>query len=158
MAGIPGAAAGTLGFSLYAGTLKLEPTDAIFGLDPMVALGLGGVGCGVVGFFAGSFLSGVVWRLVRPTAAAQMDLRKTEFHEHVTRMRAPPETLPISGGGVGVPTPDFYGEKVTSVAGYREWLRKQRRQCTAAGGAPLERPARAHGAGAAQPSRWVVGY
>lgn len=29
-------------------------------------------------------------------------------------------------GMLTVPVPDFYGEKISSVAGYRQWLRDQR--------------------------------
>jgi hypothetical protein len=134
VAGVPGAMGAMAAFSLYTGTLDLQPTDTVLGMDPMVGLGVAGLGCGVAGFFAASVLSGVAWRLARPQLAAQLELRQRQYHAHVSRMRAPAETLPISGGGGGVVTPDFYGEKVGSVADYRTWLRKQRAQCRAAAG------------------------
>jgi import inner membrane translocase subunit TIM23 len=52
---------------------------------------------------------------------SEMDARDKEFYEHIKKNRADARLNSIRN-----PVPDYYGEKIQSVHGYREWLRKQR--------------------------------
>lgn len=56
-----------------------------------------------------------------------LDSRDREFFHRIQRHR-PKEIasiVPVPGGQGGMP--DYYGEKINSVADYRSWLKKQRR-------------------------------
>jgi len=129
---VPGTLVGVGAFGVYTGSLDLQPTDTIWGFDPMFMLGLGGLGSAVVGFFGGAAMTGVLWRAFNGRKAAQMDARQRQFHQHITRLRAPADTIPLSGVP-GTKSPDFYGEKIKSLADYRAWLRQQREQCRRSG-------------------------
>lgn len=50
-----------------------------------------------------------------------MDERDKLFYEHIKKNRSSARLNSIRN-----PVPDYYGEKIRSVADYRSWLRKQR--------------------------------
>jgi import inner membrane translocase subunit TIM23 len=47
--------------------------------------------------------------------------KEKEFFDRIRRFRVDPSTNSISN-----PVPDYYGEKIGSVQGYRNWLKDQR--------------------------------
>ena len=47
--------------------------------------------------------------------------KEKEFYHRLIRHRADP-----SGQSMSNPVPDYYGEKISSVTGYRQWLKDQR--------------------------------
>lgn len=47
--------------------------------------------------------------------------KETEFFARIKKNRVDP-----SASGASNPVPDFYGENISSVAGYRQWLKDQR--------------------------------
>ncbi len=47
--------------------------------------------------------------------------KESQFFTRVKKNRVDP-----SASSAGNPVPDFYGEKIQSVAGYRQWLKDQR--------------------------------
>jgi len=51
----------------------------------------------------------------------EMDEKEKEFYKRVRRYRVDP-----SASSMANPVPDYYGEKIASVAGYRQWLKDQR--------------------------------
>ncbi|KAJ3119497.1 TIM23 complex component [Physocladia obscura] len=119
---------GTLSFiggSYYFMAVKeFDPTELVFGMmDASIAYSLGAMAVGITGAVAGVFLGGAVWRGVTPKPLLKaMDSFDKQFFERVRKYR-PQGQLRLS---LQDPMPDYYGEKVTSVAGYREWLKKQR--------------------------------
>jgi import inner membrane translocase subunit TIM23 len=44
-----------------------------------------------------------------------------DFYSHIKRFRADPASSSVNN-----PVPDYYGEKINSVADYRRWLKDQR--------------------------------
>jgi len=50
-----------------------------------------------------------------------MDAKETEFFGRVKKYRVDP-----AGASASNPVPDYYGEKISSVAGYRQWRKDQR--------------------------------
>ncbi|KAJ5445551.1 hypothetical protein N7491_001633 [Penicillium cf. griseofulvum] len=71
----------------------------VMGLDPFIVLGLA-------------------------TAAKykpSVNTKEKEFFDRIRRFRVDPSTNSIAN-----PVPDYYGEKIGSVAGYRNWLKDQR--------------------------------
>ncbi|KAJ3128153.1 TIM23 complex component [Nowakowskiella sp. JEL0407] len=81
----------------------------------------------------GLSLGGLLWRAFQKSNFLKLiDLKEKEFFKRIAQNR--PKELRSSG--INNPVPDYYGEKITSVAEYRAWLRKQRKYAavTNAGG------------------------
>ncbi len=97
---------------------------ARLGVDPLVAVGaLTAAGC-AASYVAGAALIGALFRVLRPSLSAALDARQRDYYARVVRWRAnvAPSAARILRRGT-----DFYGERVSSVADYRTWLRLQRR-------------------------------
>lgn len=47
--------------------------------------------------------------------------KEKQFYQRIKRYRADPASQSMAN-----PVPDYYGEKVDSVAAYRQWLKDQR--------------------------------
>ncbi|KOS20703.1 Presequence translocated-associated motor subunit PAM17 [Escovopsis weberi] len=116
-AGLLGGAAGAVllaeGFA--------EPLVAQIPLDPFVTLGLLTFACAGMGWLVGPTIGNQVFYLVNRRLKAQMMQKESEFFARVKKHRVDP-----SNSSAGNPVPDFYGEKIQSVAGYRRWLKDQR--------------------------------
>ncbi|KAH8650197.1 mitochondrial import protein Pam17-domain-containing protein [Xylariales sp. PMI_506] len=90
-------------------------------LDPFITLGLMTLGCAALGWLAGPSLGSAIFYTVKRGVKAPMALKEAEFFARIKKNRVDP-----SVSSVGNPVPDYYGEKISSVAGYRQWLKDQR--------------------------------
>ncbi|OTA05595.1 hypothetical protein A9Z42_0062870 [Trichoderma parareesei] len=115
--GLAGGAAGTVvlaeGFA--------EPLIAQVPLDPFFTLGIMTMACAGLGWLIGPTIGNQVFYLVNHRFKTQMLQKEAEFFARIKRHRADP-----TNSSAGNPVPDFYGEKIQSVAGYRRWLKDQR--------------------------------
>ncbi|KAL7935433.1 mitochondrial import protein Pam17 domain-containing protein [Trichoderma chlorosporum] len=115
--GLIGGAAGTVvlaeGFA--------EPLIAQIPLDPFFTLGIMTMACAGMGWLIGPTLGNQVFYIINRRFKTQMMQKEGEFFARVKRHRADP-----TNSSAGNPVPDFYGEKIQSVAGYRRWLKDQR--------------------------------
>ncbi|RFU72767.1 presequence translocated-associated motor subunit pam17, mitochondrial [Trichoderma arundinaceum] len=115
--GLLGGAAGTIflaeGFA--------EPLIAQIPLDPFFTLGIMTMACAGLGWLIGPTLGNQVFYIINRRFKTQMMQKEGEFFARVKRNRADP-----TNSSAGNPVPDFYGEKIQSVAGYRRWLKDQR--------------------------------
>ncbi|KAL1963518.1 hypothetical protein VTN77DRAFT_8099 [Rasamsonia byssochlamydoides] len=103
-------------------TQDLESLGAqVMGLDPFVVLGLATAACGAVGWLAGPFLGNAIWGLVYRRFRSAVVKKDKEFYDRIKRFRVDP-----SSNSIANPVPDYYGEKIGSVQGYRQWLKDQR--------------------------------
>ncbi|KAI9812993.1 MAG: TIM23 complex component [Thelocarpon impressellum] len=93
----------------------------LFGLDPVVVLGLATAGFGAAGWLAGPALGNMVFGVVNKRYKGQMALKEKEFFDRIKRHRVDPSSQSFSN-----PVPDYYGEKIGSVRDYRQWLKDQR--------------------------------
>ncbi|KAJ5623878.1 hypothetical protein N7510_000187 [Penicillium lagena] len=93
----------------------------VMGLDPFVVLGLATAACGAVGWLAGPFVGNAAWGLVYRRYKPSVAVKEKEFFDRIRRYRVDPSTNSIAN-----PVPDYYGEKIGSVQGYRQWLKDQR--------------------------------
>lgn len=103
---------------------ELETTIArTTGIDPMFGIGIAVLAAGGLGtLIFGPLLSGGIFRLWKGRYVSVMkDMENVFLGRHVRRFRADPSSSSLQS-----PIPDYYGEKVGSVAGYRRWLRDQR--------------------------------
>ena len=110
----------TAGISVLSNT-NLESTPPIFGLDPFIILGLSTFASGAIGWLLGPFLGNAVFNLRYSRLRPQIEGKERDLYARIKKLRGDP-----SGSSAGNPVPDYYGEKIGSVTGYRTWLRDQR--------------------------------
>ncbi|RAO68237.1 uncharacterized protein BHQ10_004249 [Talaromyces amestolkiae] len=93
----------------------------VMGLDPFIVLGLATAACGALGWLIGPILGNTVWGLVHRQYRGGIAIKEKEFFNRIKRFRVDP-----SANSIANPVPDYYGEKIGSVQGYRQWLKDQR--------------------------------
>ncbi|KAL4971669.1 Presequence translocated-associated motor subunit pam17, mitochondrial [Aspergillus desertorum] len=93
----------------------------VMGLDPFVVLGMATAACGAVGWLIGPFLGNAIWGLVNRSYKKAFLVKEKEFFDRIKRYRVDPSSNSMTN-----PVPDYYGEKIGSVQGYRQWLKDQR--------------------------------
>lgn len=91
-----------------------------FGLDPLIASGLVCVVFGATGWLSGPLLGAAVFR-VFVGRAGEISAKERDFYGRIRRYRVDPSSSSMQN-----PLPDYYGEKITSVQGYRRWLKDQK--------------------------------
>lgn len=104
--------------------LSTGAADALTGqipLDPVLTLGLMTIGCAGLGWVVGPSLGNGVFYLIKRQYKQAMTVKESQFFARIKKNRVDP-----SNSSTGNPVPDFYGEKISSVAGYRQWLKDQR--------------------------------
>ncbi|KAK4098813.1 Pam17-domain-containing protein [Parathielavia hyrcaniae] len=98
--------------------------DSVVGqipLDPLITLGLMTMSFAALGWLVGPSLGSAVFNTLKSKYKGPMTVKESEFFARIKKHRVDP-----SASSVRNPVPDFYGEKISSVAGYRQWLRDQR--------------------------------
>ncbi|KYK59029.1 hypothetical protein DCS_00156 [Drechmeria coniospora] len=115
--GLFGGAAGALALS----TGVAEPVVMQIPLDPFVTLGLITFACAGMGWLVGPSIGNQVFYIMNRRLKSQMMAKESEFFARVKKHRVDP-----TNSSAGNPVPDFYGEKIQSVSGYRRWLKDQR--------------------------------
>lgn len=102
---------------------EFDPTKLVFGvMDPPIAYTLGAMGIGAVGAVIGFGVGRSVWNLWNRRILHEMDLRDKIFNVHLTNHRAPPTSHSVNDT-----IPDYYGEKIKDLQGFKSWIRKQRK-------------------------------
>lgn len=101
--------------------IEIDPTELIFGFDPLQVLPVGLLLCGGLGALAGPSIGGLVFRASLGKNYTAFNLKNTEFLKHVRKMRPDPSKQTLAN-----PVPDYYGEKIGSLKDYRRWLRDGR--------------------------------
>ncbi|EXJ79343.1 hypothetical protein A1O3_08845 [Capronia epimyces CBS 606.96] len=94
---------------------KLIPTD------PFISMGVATFGATFLGWLIGPAFGNTIWRLLHRSRLPEFTIKERAFFERIKKHRVNP-----TGASTNNPVPDFYGEKVNSVAGYRRWLKDQR--------------------------------
>lgn len=98
-----------------------DPTQTVYGLDPLVLFGMINL-AGILGsYVVGSALTSGIWRLLNKSKAVSLDQKQHDFYSRITkyRMNIPPDPTKMDFKF------DYYGEKIHSVADYRDWYRRQ---------------------------------
>ena len=95
--------------------LKQVPTD------PFVSAGIAVFASMFLGWLLGPIFGNQIWRVVYRRQAKGFEGKERAFFERIKKHRVNPE-----GAGTNNPVPDFYGERIGSVSGYRRWLKDQR--------------------------------
>ncbi|KAL2808024.1 mitochondrial import protein Pam17-domain-containing protein [Aspergillus granulosus] len=119
---IVSASASTMVGAQVLSSQNLENLGAqVMGLDPFVVLGMATAACGAAGWLVGPFLGNAIWGLVNRRFKTAVAVKEKEFFDRIKRYRVDP-----SSNSIANPVPDYYGEKIGSVQGYRQWLKDQR--------------------------------
>ncbi|KAJ0120744.1 presequence translocated-associated motor subunit pam-17 [Diaporthe amygdali] len=111
---------GTAG-ALVLGSGAADSLTGQIPLDPILTLGLITLGCIAMGWVVGPSVGNAVFYLIKRKYKAPMTVKESQFFARIKKNRVDP-----SNSSTGNPVPDFYGEKISSVAGYRQWLKDQR--------------------------------
>ncbi|KAJ9605224.1 TIM23 complex component [Cladophialophora chaetospira] len=115
---------GSTGGALYTFSEFPDLADSITKViptDPIISIGIATLSSTLLGWLIGPAFGNAVWRLSHRTRLRDFNIKERGFFERVKKHRVNP-----SGASTNNPVPDFYGEKVGSVAGYRRWLKDQR--------------------------------
>ncbi|KAI1353024.1 Pam17-domain-containing protein [Xylaria sp. FL0043] len=91
-------------------------------MDPIFALGIVTLSFAGLGWLAGPSLGSAIFYTIKRGVKRPMAVKESEFFNRIKKNRVDPTNSSLSGNAV----PDFYGEKISSVAGYRQWLKDQR--------------------------------
>lgn len=91
-------------------------------MDPFFALGIMTLSFAGLGWLAGPSLGSALFYTFKRGVKKPMAVKESEFFARIKKNRVDPSNSSLSGNAV----PDFYGEKISSVAGYRQWLKDQR--------------------------------
>ncbi|GAW14447.1 hypothetical protein ANO14919_038500 [Xylariales sp. No.14919] len=91
-------------------------------MDPIFALGIITFSFAGLGWLAGPSLGSTIFYIFKRGVKRPMAVKESEFFNRIKKNRVDPTNSSLSGNAV----PDFYGEKISSVAGYRQWLKDQR--------------------------------
>ncbi|KAJ1559908.1 TIM23 complex component [Cladochytrium tenue] len=121
-----GAVAGGVGTFMASSYYLMAVADfdpePIWGMDPSVLYGAGAFGMAFAGAAGGMLLGATAWRALQGSSVLRaIDTRDRDFFERIKAVRPADVGLSLNN-----PLPDYYAEKVTSLADYRRWLRKMR--------------------------------
>ncbi|KAK2740437.1 TIM23 complex component [Onygenales sp. PD_40] len=117
---------GSVGFTMGGvQRLSMHNLDAtiaqMLGLDPLITLGLGTAACAALGWLLGPVVGSAMWNLRHWKHKESFAIKEKEFYSRIKRFRVDPSVNSYSN-----PVPDYYGEKIGSIQGYRQWLKDQR--------------------------------
>ncbi|MCJ1270548.1 TIM23 complex component, partial [Lobaria immixta] len=92
-----------------------------FNLDPFIVLGLATATSGAAGWLIGPFVGNAVFGLIYRRFRTQIAIKDKDFYRRIKQHRVDPSSQSYSN-----PVPDYYGEKIGSVAEFRNWMKDQR--------------------------------
>ncbi|CAH6722984.1 presequence translocated-associated motor subunit Pam17p, mitochondrial [[Candida] jaroonii] len=102
----------------YLGNVELDPEQPIMGFDPIMIMGGVVLLGGGAGWLVGPFLGTSVFNLFNRSITAQFRTKHEIFLNKIKTNRVDPSSQSFSN-----PVPDYYGERIYSLNGYKQWLR-----------------------------------
>ena len=93
----------------------------IIPMDPVISMGIMTFAATFFGWLIGPIFGNTVWKLLHRSRLPEFTIKEKAFFERIKKHRVNP-----MGASTNNPVPDYYGEKIGSLAGYRRWLRDQR--------------------------------
>ncbi|KAF1942682.1 Pam17-domain-containing protein [Clathrospora elynae] len=122
-----GSAVGAVGVTYFGLTTMINNgydatlSAQLGGFDPFMLMGLSTLGMMAVGWLIGPIFGSQVFNLAYKGVIGEFTRKDSAFFNRIKRHRVDPTASSLAN-----PPPDYYGEKIGSVAGYRRWLKDQR--------------------------------
>jgi len=92
-----------------------------FGLDPLMVTGFSAIGMMAIGWLVGPFFGNAIFNVRYRSIRSDLEIKERQFYNRIKANRVDPTSSSMAN-----PVPDYYGEKIGSVQGYRRWLKDQR--------------------------------
>ena len=102
----------------YLSTMQIDPTQMIFGFDPLVVISAGLVASGTLGYLCGPLFGSQVFKIANSKYLSEFNAKNKDFLSHIKKNRVDASSQSFTN-----PVPDYYGEKIGSIKAYRQWLR-----------------------------------
>lgn len=114
---------GTAGLGALAGwgyisQVELDSSLTLFGFDPLLVASVTLLATGSLGYLAGPVLGSAIFKAKNKSILQLYQEKNSIFLKHIIKNRVDASRQSFSN-----PVPDFYGEKITSLKQYRQWLR-----------------------------------
>lgn len=110
--------AGAFATLTYLGNVEIDVEKPIFGIDPFMVLGAAVIVGGVAGYLVGPSIGVRIFNLKNSSVLPAFKAKDQIFLQRVKRNRVDPSSQSFSN-----PVPDYYGERINSLAKYKQWLR-----------------------------------
>lgn len=117
----------TLSGGGYLSTLEFSAAQTFMGVEMPAVMGLATCSIGALGWLCGPVLGGGIWwskvrsQLGGKQGEELVRQKEKEFYRKLVKNRVDPRMQSVSN-----PVPDYYGEKIGSIADYRRWLKDQK--------------------------------
>lgn len=109
---------GAFGTMAYLGNVEIDVEKPIFGIDPFMVLGGVVILGGVAGYLVGPTIGTKIFNLKNKKVLAEFRAKDQVFLLRIKRNRVDPSSQSFSN-----PVPDYYGERIYTLANYKQWLR-----------------------------------
>ncbi|AMD22481.1 HHL289Wp [Eremothecium sinecaudum] len=103
---------------VYLSTMQIDPTQMIFGFDPLLVICAGLFASGGLGYLFGPLLGSGIFKLKNKQILESYTTKNKDFLKHIKKNRVDASSQSFSN-----PVPDYYGEKIGSLKEYRQWLK-----------------------------------
>lgn len=102
----------------YLSNMQIDPTQMIFGFDPIVVISGALIASGALGYLFGPLIGSQMFKVSHSKQIPDYNDKNKEFLQHIIQNRVDASSQSFSN-----PVPDYYGEKIGSMKEYRQWLR-----------------------------------
>lgn len=102
----------------YLSTMEIDPTQLVFGFDPLTVISAGIMASGALGYLLGPILGSQMFKISHQKQLEHFNNKNKEFLKHIINNRVDASSQSFSN-----PVPDYYGEKIGSLKEYKQWLR-----------------------------------
>lgn len=102
----------------YLSNMQIDPTQMIFGFDPIVVISGALIASGALGYLFGPLIGSQIFKVSHSKHLVDYNDKNKDFLQHIIQNRVDASSQSFSN-----PVPDYYGEKIGSIKEYRQWLR-----------------------------------
>ena len=102
----------------YVSQLEMDLSFQIYGFDPILVMCVALISCGALGFLSGPLVGSTLFKAKNKGVLKLYEEKNSTFLKHIIKNRVDASRQSFSN-----PVPDFYGEKITSLKDYKQWLR-----------------------------------
>ncbi|KAJ9107891.1 hypothetical protein QFC19_002634 [Naganishia cerealis] len=104
---IPGALGGLVGGGAYFGSLEADPTQPIFGIEPMFVYAGATLGCMGLGYLAGPTVGSMLFKAMNGSRNKAIEVMDKRFYEHIKARRVDPSYQSVNTDMYGTLTEPY---------------------------------------------------